>query len=67
MTPTLFAQVRAAVLAREKQMDECAQLLQDHARANPKSALRVQLTLAQIQLSQGERCVRCKESKPEGF
>ncbi len=52
-----FLQVRAALLAREKHMDECAQLLQDHARANPKSALRVQLTLAQIQLSQGDRYV----------
>ena len=66
---TLSAQVRAAVLAREKQMDECSQLLQDHARANPKTALRVQLTLAQIQLSQGDRycsvaCVQHEVSRP---
>mmetsp|Transcript_4692 Transcript_4692/g.11857 ORF Transcript_4692/g.11857 Transcript_4692/m.11857 type:complete len:677 (+) Transcript_4692:172-2202(+) len=47
--------VRAAVLSRDKQTEESTRLLQDHARANPKTATRVQLTLAQIQLGQGDR------------
>eukprot|EP00960_Hanusia_phi_P044388 756611-Hanusia_phi.AAC.6 len=47
--------VRAALLAREKKMEECTALLQKHAEANPKTALLVKLTLAQLQLSQGDR------------
>jgi len=47
--------VKAALLAREKRLDECSALLQQYATANPKTALRVKLTLAQLQLQQGEK------------
>jgi len=47
--------IRAALLAREKKMEECRGLLQEHAAANPKTATLVKLTLAQIQLSQGDK------------
>jgi len=47
--------VRAALLARDKRMEDCTALLQQHARENPKTATLVLLTLAQIQLSQGAK------------
>lgn len=47
--------VKAALLAREKRLDECSALLQQYATENPKTALRVKLTLAQLQLQQGEK------------
>mmetsp|Transcript_43530 Transcript_43530/g.102268 ORF Transcript_43530/g.102268 Transcript_43530/m.102268 type:complete len:680 (-) Transcript_43530:72-2111(-) len=50
--PTL---IRAALLAREKKMEECTALLQEHAQANPRTATLVKLTLAQIQLTQGDK------------
>lgn len=51
----LPALVRAAMLAREKKLDEATSLLMEQANANPKTATRVKLTLAQIQLQGGER------------
>jgi tetratricopeptide (TPR) repeat protein len=47
--------VKAALMAREKRLDECSALLQQYATQNPKTALRVKLTLAQLQLQQGEK------------
>lgn len=47
--------VKAALMAREKRLDECSALLQQYATENPKTALRVKLTLAQLQLQQGEK------------
>lgn len=47
--------VKAALLAREKRLDECSALLQRYATENPTTALRVKLTLAQLQLQQGEK------------
>jgi predicted Zn-dependent protease len=47
--------VKAALLAREKRLDECSALLQQYATENPTTALRVKLTLAQLQLQQGEK------------
>jgi signal recognition particle subunit SRP72 len=50
--PTL---VRAALLARERRMEECRALLQAHAAEHPKTAALVQLTLAQLQVNEGDR------------
>ena len=56
--------VKAALLAKEKRLDECSALLQEYANANPTTALRVKLTLAQLQLQQGdkENAIRTLES-----
>ena len=47
--------VKAALMAKEKRMEECSTLLQEYATANPTTALRVKLTLAQLQLQQGDK------------
>ena len=50
--PTL---VRAALLARERRMEECRALLQAHAAEHPRTAALVKLTLAQLQVNEGDR------------
>ncbi|XP_065178123.1 signal recognition particle subunit SRP72-like [Sycon ciliatum] len=45
--------LQAAHLQREKKSTRSFQLLQDYGKSHPTSAMRVQLSLAQIQLSQG--------------
>jgi signal recognition particle subunit SRP72 len=50
--PTL---VRAALLARERRMEECRSLLQAHAAEHPKTAALVKMTLAQLQVNDGDR------------
>ena len=41
-------------------MEECRALLQSHAETNPKTATLVKLTLAQLQLNEGDRLAAIK-------